>query len=301
MMNEKELLEQKEMREQMIGRVEVLDKVKELILLPNTEYATVQQVAEYYEVEKEVIDKQISLNREEVMTDGVKNLSGKETRDFLVTENISITNFRGYFMAEGQKFANRNNIFLPRRAILRIGMLLRDSSVAKEVRNYLLNIEENITEEQKEEVITNTIDTEKSLLLEVICAESDMSRAVALNNYKRFVDEEISKRDIKITGLVEGILTWDSRKAINKMIRIIATKVYSSSGKFTFAKAWGELKEEMLYKHSINITARIERSNKKKATLFDVLNADELKLAVKSCIALCEDNDIDISDLKIEE
>lgn len=37
MRKENELLEKQELREEFINRVEVLDRVKELILLPNTE------------------------------------------------------------------------------------------------------------------------------------------------------------------------------------------------------------------------------------------------------------------------
>ena len=51
-----------------------------------------------------------------------------------------LTNYRGYFKADGQKFANRSNLLFPKRAILNVGMLLRDSAVAKEVRNRLLDI-----------------------------------------------------------------------------------------------------------------------------------------------------------------
>lgn len=56
MVNENELLEKKDLREEMIGKVEVLDKVKKLILLPDTEYATKKQVAKYYEVKVDAIE-----------------------------------------------------------------------------------------------------------------------------------------------------------------------------------------------------------------------------------------------------
>lgn len=56
------------------------------------------------------------------MDDGVKSLSGKETKSYLVSKNILPTNYRGYFEAGGQ------------RAILRIGMLLRDNEVAKDIK-----------------------------------------------------------------------------------------------------------------------------------------------------------------------
>ncbi|MGE1009234.1 hypothetical protein [Bacillus cereus] len=55
-----------------------------------------------------------------------------------------------------------SNIF-PKRAILRVGMLLRDSEVAKEVRTQLLNIEEHTAAEVK----TYEIDYEQDLHLKL--------------------------------------------------------------------------------------------------------------------------------------
>ena len=46
---------------------------------------------------------------------------------------------------------NRGLKIFPRRAILRIDMLLRDSSVAREVRTQLLNIEEKTSDDVKTE------------------------------------------------------------------------------------------------------------------------------------------------------
>ena len=47
MTNEFQLVEKRELREEFIGRMEVLDKVGDLILLPSTEFATTEQVATY--------------------------------------------------------------------------------------------------------------------------------------------------------------------------------------------------------------------------------------------------------------
>ena len=42
MTNEFQLVEKRELREEFIGRMEVLDKVGDLILLPSTEFATTE-------------------------------------------------------------------------------------------------------------------------------------------------------------------------------------------------------------------------------------------------------------------
>ncbi len=100
-MKSNELLEKKELREKVISRVDVLDKVGNLLLLPNTEYATTDQVAEYYQVDKDVIKKIIQRNNDELISDGYKLLSGKDTKDFLVRYNMSLTNHIGVMMNIG--------------------------------------------------------------------------------------------------------------------------------------------------------------------------------------------------------
>ena len=47
MMKETDLLENKEFREKLVAKVEVLEKVKKLLLIPGTELATARQVANY--------------------------------------------------------------------------------------------------------------------------------------------------------------------------------------------------------------------------------------------------------------
>lgn len=57
-------------REKLAGRVEVLDKVKELFLLPQLDMMTAQQVADYYEVGLEAIRSCYKDNKTEIDMDG---------------------------------------------------------------------------------------------------------------------------------------------------------------------------------------------------------------------------------------
>ena len=50
-MQELEILQNKETREQMINKVEVLEKVGNLLLLSDSKFGTSQQVADYYLVD----------------------------------------------------------------------------------------------------------------------------------------------------------------------------------------------------------------------------------------------------------
>ena len=189
MRNEEELLGNKDLREQLKNKVEVLNKVKGLILLPNSDVATTEQVSTYYEVGIEAIKSIVNRNNDELLSDGYKLLSGKEIKVFLESCNQNFTNYKGYFISGGQKFSNRSNGVFTKRAILRVGMLLRDSTVAKEVRSQLLNIVENTSDETK----VKEIDEEKKLLFNIAMSDSPEEQMIAVANYRKYMDRYKNK------------------------------------------------------------------------------------------------------------
>lgn len=260
---ELDLLERQEMRSKVVNRTEVLDKVGELLLLPNTEYATTEQVSDYYKVNISVIKMQVSLNRDEIMEDGVKSLSGKETKEFLVSKKILPTNFRGYFEAGGQRFANNKNLLFPKRAIMRIGMLLRDSEIAKEVRTRLLDIVHDVEQENPEIIksIANEITEEKQLMLDRVEAEMNgnydkvceiNAKLFALKN-KRIDELEAENKNITMHSLT----IIESRAVINRIVRKIAFQEYNG----VVGKAYGDLYSKLNYKLGINVKARNKKKN----------------------------------------
>ncbi|MDT2275117.1 hypothetical protein P7H20_10160 [Paenibacillus larvae] len=127
MINSSALIESKTLRESVIDRTEVLDKVKKLSMLPDDVHTSMELVAEFYEVPKQTIKSLIRNNREELDSDGLRVLIGDELGSIKELANI------------GNKV--RSFTIIPRRAVLRIGMLLRDSQVARSVRDHLLNVE----------------------------------------------------------------------------------------------------------------------------------------------------------------
>lgn len=267
---ELDLLEKQEMRNKVINRTEVLDKVGDLLLLPNTEYATIEQVANYYNVGIEAIQSIVKRQRDELNSDGFKTLTGSETKSFLVKSNMNVTNFRGYFEADGQRFAYRSNGLFPKRAILRVGMLLRDSEIAKEVRTRLLDIVHDV-EQENPEIITNVISEiseEKQLMLDRVEAEmnGDYSKVCEINaklfalKNKRIEEqaETIKELETENKNITSNSLTIiESRAVINRIVRKIAMQEYSGM----FGKAWGDLYGKLNYKLGINIKARKKRQN----------------------------------------
>lgn len=190
-MKEKEILESKEIRESLSERIEVLDKVKELLLLPIGKYATTELVAQYYEVTVETVKWQLNHNRDEFLSDGYKVWKRKELQD--LDRELNLLSKKGTFSIvdkEGNKILTAPNtglaLWTPR-SILRLGMLLRDSKIAKEVRTQLLNVTE-VAKEKDEEIVTQHIDEEKQLLINIAIADNPMDQMVAVNNYKLYME-----------------------------------------------------------------------------------------------------------------
>ena len=66
-------------------------------------------------------------------------------KEILVTCSMKVTNKRGYFECNGEKFANKINGLFNKRSILNVGMLLTESPIAEEVRILLLDNHEQLT------------------------------------------------------------------------------------------------------------------------------------------------------------
>ena len=155
-MTETKLIEDKQLREQMASRVEVLDKVKKLFLIPDMEVMTTKMVADYYEVEIKTIQTAYQRNKNEIDNDGVKILKVSDFNEVYKMSNslnniIKTQNNISFTIADNIKVIVPNCGIkgFSKRAVLRCGMLLRDSAVAKEVRTQLLNIFEHSNDEQK--------------------------------------------------------------------------------------------------------------------------------------------------------
>ncbi|WP_125519980.1 hypothetical protein [Streptomyces sp. WAC 06783] len=128
------LLESRAMRDSVMGRTEVLDKVKALVLLPDGVHATTEGVADYFVVHKEAVRKLVQRHRAELNANGLRVLRGSDLQEFQ-RDNVSL-------WGQGYPQAKTNLTLYTRRTILNIAMLLRDSEVARAVRTYLLDVEE---------------------------------------------------------------------------------------------------------------------------------------------------------------
>lgn len=119
--------------------------------------------------------------------------------------------------------------------------------------------------------------------------ENQQKQIIQLKDDNEILDKE--------NDLLSGEnLKWADRNLINALVRAYGSKLGN------FGEAWTKFKKEILYKHSININARITNfmnstGKKTKPRTLKMLHDEELSNAVSTIVALCRDNDVDISDI----
>lgn len=126
-MNELALIESSALRQEYANQVDALDKVKVLRVLPDDLHVTTEMVAAYFEVGIKAIESLAFDNREELTANEYRVISADE-----------LTSFKEVC---GIRSRARSLALFTRRTVLNVGMLLRDSEVARAVRTYLLDAE----------------------------------------------------------------------------------------------------------------------------------------------------------------
>jgi hypothetical protein len=279
-MIEAELLENKEKREEMIDRIDILDRVGTLLLLPSTSMARIEQVADYYKVTTRHIKELLATNREELESDGVKIYNAESFISELNFTNKVIKQ-KGKFLVKFDEdniisFAPRGVLLFPKRSILRIGMLLKESPIAQEVRNRLLDIIYDVEKEQPQIIndIVNEIRTEQAITADIIQAmyEGDYAKESQLKTEllglrtKRINELE----NINKTITTNAVTIQDTRLVINRIVRFMADKRYHQNFKACWKYVWTIAN----YKLHINVK---NRAKKKYEYLIDTLTNEELK------------------------
>lgn len=139
MTTELALTESPTLRAAHTDRTEVLTKVGTLRLLPDDMHVTTEMVAAFYEVPVDTIKSVVEANAAELEQNGRRVLQGADLREFARPF--------GGLANLGLHPKARALALYTRRTVLLVGMLLRDSPVAKQVRQHLLNAE---AEQQKQ-------------------------------------------------------------------------------------------------------------------------------------------------------
>lgn len=328
------LIQRFEVREELIERIEILDKVKQLFMSPRLDFITVQAVADYYEVPATTIRNSIiAAHRYELEKDGMVFVTRKDILERMTNFQSDVITGRGSIEIKvdgGQnlKFSNGKTLVFPKRAVLRIGMLLRDSDIAREVRTQLLNIYEK-TEHSAPELITNTIDTEIELIEKAINSafENNMDKFLKamqnLNDHdNRFTEEafkaleqenlELKESIAELSDLVEHLRLTNKvlsdeidtvtsvetyRRVIISMMIRLATKKNFRSPYLCYKELYTILRNE----HEIDLSGRryaLSKEEQKIKSKIDCIETiQEWKIALKISTAMCYKHDVTIDDL----
>jgi hypothetical protein len=166
---------------------------------------SVEQVANFYEVSNKAINTIIDRHRDELEEDGVMVLKGEELKEF--KQKVSV------LQTEERINPKTSNLtILTKRAMLRIGMLLTTSSIATKIRNYLLNLEENSTEEQKRWAIqreVGKVDRKRMTTAISNYIPDSPHKRFAYPNYTNMIYKILFNKDAKQIRFEKGI-TKDS-------------------------------------------------------------------------------------------
>jgi hypothetical protein len=128
------LIESRALRDSVVGRTEVLDKVKALALLSDGLHVTSKEVADYFSVHRDIVRKLTQRHRAELTANGLQTLRGSDLQRF-ERDNLSLSN-------SSYPQGRAHLTLYTRRTVLNVAMLLRDSDTARSVRTYLLDAEE---------------------------------------------------------------------------------------------------------------------------------------------------------------
>ena len=292
-MVELDLLNTQTVRDQCIGHIEVLERVKELLLLPRIDCFTTRQVAEWYEVDYNAINKLWQRNQNELKSDGARRVSLAEfaeefgsdmmsdpkqgARVFHISDDVTVT------------IPNAGIVLFPRRAILRVGMLLRDSRVAQEVRTQLLNIVDALPATAQTVEIENEIDLYTNFARALVeGTPEDTIRA--FKEVVAFKDRHIAAMQTSNRILANEILTWSDRSHLNRAVRVLSAKSHVPE-----VFIWSGLYSELKYKHRINLKKRGP------APYVQYIKDKEWPIVQKTFAAMCEAEGYEPSEIMQEK
>lgn len=164
------LIESKSARNNQLARLshesalDIISRAKGLLvaLWQGTGVTTTEEIARYYEVESSVVRHASKQHRDELLSDGWREVKGKEELKALQSIGCEV-----FSLPEA---TTRVAIWTPR-AALRLGMLLRNSAIAQAVRTSLLDAIEQVIPAQSNRI------RELELELEVARAQDSAARS----------------------------------------------------------------------------------------------------------------------------
>lgn len=288
------MVDNHDLRNELIARTEVLDKVKKLLLIPEMNCMTIRQVADYYEVDIDTLKKCCKRNKDEIILDGVVTKTPRVFKDLLKGQDVPLVQNQTNLVIQIDdntrlEIPNRGIKCFSKRAVLRIGMLLRDSKIAQEVRTQLLNIVEH-TAEEKPELLTQDIDDEEKLQAAIgkAFATGDiMEFATAAQAYTAFQRRHIDRIETSNKLLTAEVLHISDRKMFNRVMRKFASTLHIS-----FGVAFSMLYKQLSYRYGIDLKKRGNR----KTPYIQYIKNDEWDKVQKVIVAILEKYNVNVKE-----
>lgn len=197
------------------NNIRVLESVKEILTLGDTELMTVKMVANYFDVGLRAITSLVNDNRKELEGNGLKKYTRNEFKE-LALKFLEGNSKLSYEIGRGKdtlimsiephketlNITNTGVNIFTKRTLLNIAMLLRDSKISKELRRRILDIVHD--SENNEGSVDNIVaeideETKLSMDLGVAMVKGNMNEVMNLNT-KIFTEKGTLKQSIPTNG-----------------------------------------------------------------------------------------------------
>lgn len=211
-MNINDILESENTRLQIMKdnrSLQIMNNFKTITTISNTEYETIERVAEYFQVDYQCIKRLVARHKEELIKNGLIVANGTQTKQYLGGNMVSPTNFRGYFIIDNRKFTNKSNTLINKRCFLNIAMLLTESIVAEQLRNLMLDVILN----------NNTQTTDNTELYNIIVdlkREIQELKETIKTIQNDTVEDKVIKQESNIDKLTKAIKDLDRKTELTK-------------------------------------------------------------------------------------
>lgn len=312
---EEDLISKKEMREQYIDRLDILEKVRALFLIPELNLMSTGMVAKFFDVPAETIKKTYQRNQEEIDSDGAKMLKVKDFFDRdMMSHSKNLKPAQGgviVTLEDGQTYqlTNSKAIYFTPRSVMRLAMLLRDSEVAREVRTRLLDA---VTAGMDKQQVADAIEDEhkmlRDLIADIVLSEDQdvrLNRMVKYHDHmngkilmleseKKQLTEEKTKAEDALQALTDGARRWGSRETLNALIRATGAAYAKrmnmpwNSGP-CIGKMWREFYRRIYYSCGIQLDLRSGKAR------LDKIKESEWPKVLKTAAALAEENGVKVA------
>ncbi|WP_306373060.1 hypothetical protein [Bacillus subtilis] len=238
-------------REQYMDRIDALDKVKKLKMLGDKKHTSIKFLSEYFGMKVPTLTTYIHRNNEVLVEDGLKKLEGLELEGFKHKYNMPGKFIKLYIV--------------PKRAALRLAMILKNSDTAIKVRKELTDEEDGAQQEfvPAVEVVAMIKEMMKSNNIQILHEVKNMLTPIF--NMQQSVQNMTETSTKEIFDLKNEILSLKHEKTgTNKLLADKDDKINKLSNKVKSQKKRIDKLQELIASELIDLDEDGSKSKKVK-------------------------------------